>query len=118
MAKNGAKLKRSVFMALAMDVSRQPSIDPVMWLLSGQLPCRSTVKRSRELQNRKCIVWRIKAAGRVLELSPVFKEIKILRKSLIFNEVIEVVTSGQDPTQLTSNCGEEVKKSLSSEGSH
>lgn len=58
------------------------------------------------------------AAGRVLELSPVFKEIKILRKSLIFNEVIEVVTSGQDPTQLTSNCGEEVKKSLSSEGSH
>lgn len=63
-------------------------------------------------------VERIEAAGRVLELSPVFKEIKILRKSLIFNEVIEVVTSGQDPTQLTSNCGEEVKKSLSSEGSH
>lgn len=33
----GAKVKRFVFMALAVDISRQPNIDPAMWLFSGQL---------------------------------------------------------------------------------
>jgi hypothetical protein len=41
------------------------------------------------------------APGSGMELSPVFKEIRRLEKSLILNEIKEVVTSRQDPTQVS-----------------
>ena len=36
-----------------------------------------------------------------MEISPMFKEINRLKKSLMLNGIKGVVTSGQDPTQLS-----------------
>lgn len=44
-----------------------------------------------------------------------FKEIKGVQKNLILNGIKEMVTSGQDPTQLSSTCEKELRKSISSE---
>lgn len=41
------------------------------------------------------------ALGSVKELNPVFKEINRLKKSLVLNGIKEIVTSEQDPAQLS-----------------
>ena len=57
------------------------------------------------------------APGRVMELSPVLKEIKSLKKTPMLNGIKGVVISEQDPTQLSfPTCEKELNESLNSEG--
>ena len=61
------------------------------------------MKRSK-LSKEKYKMYNLRrkgAPGSGMELSPVFKEIRRLEKSLILNEIKEVVTSRQDPTQVS-----------------
>lgn len=61
-------------MALAEEISRQPNIDSVLWLLVKI----STMKgASLAKKNTKCSLWRKGAQRSVTELSPVFFKEKV-----------------------------------------
>ena len=80
------KLKTYRLTALAKEISIQPSINCVAWLLVGH-GCRSTMKRSN--LNKVYSLRRKETLG------------ESLQKSLMLNGTKGVVTSGQDPTQLS-----------------
>lgn len=58
------------------------------------------------------------APGGIVELSPVLEKIQSLKERLTLNEIKRIVTSGQDPTQLSFYLVKRnlKKKSLSNEG--
>ena len=90
-----AKVKRFRLILLAKEISRQPSLDSVVWLLLVTLTQIYNKKEQGELEKYKMYNLRRKGApGSGMELSPVFKEINISR-----NGIKGVVTS-QDPTHL------------------
>jgi len=76
---------------LAEEISRQPSIDSVVWLLVVTLI--QFIIRRNKLSKEKYKMFEEKRSTRKCNT------IKSLKKSLMLNVMKGVVTSGQDPTQ-------------------
>ena len=90
-------------MALAEDISQQPSIDCVMWLLlienkNQACEARRNTKIYSLRRKRPSSKGNIRAKP-CAQGNKVFKDPILL--SLILNRKGGVVTSGQDPTQLS-----------------
>jgi hypothetical protein len=80
--------------AFTKDISKQPSIDCVAWLLMpSNIKIFNEKEQAKQGKNKIYSLKRKKAPG------------KRLKKSLMLNEIKGVVTSGQDPAQLSFQCG-------------
>ena len=93
-----AKLKSFGLVVLSEEISNQPRI--VMWLLVFTL--MKICNEKEQAEKGKMYNSRRKGAlGSRMMANPVFKEINRLRKILMLNGIKAVVTSGQDPIQLS-----------------
>ena len=82
---------------LGEEISKQPNIDSVMWLLVVTVTKVYNEKKQAQQGQLHNVKFKEKGVPRCrMILSPVFKEINRLR-----NEVKRMVTSGQDSTQLS-----------------
>lgn len=88
------KVKSFRLIALAKELSQQPSTDCLVihsWVF--------LIKCSKLRKDKyKTVCSKMKDTWRRMELNPVFKEINRLK---ILNEIKWLVTTGQDPTQLS-----------------
>lgn len=100
------KVKSFGLTPLAEEITRQPSIESVMWLLVFMLK-RFMMKRGKlsRVNYKMKILRRKRAPGSRMELSPIFKKINGSR-----NGIKGVVMSGQDPTQLSFQLVEKTKE--------
>ena len=86
-------------MALEEEMSRQSSIDCVVWLLVVTVQIYNAKEQAKQRKSTECSLRRKGVPGSVVELSPVLKEIKVLKKSLMQSRIEEVsVNLGGDPT--------------------
>lgn len=96
-----AVLERFGLLALAEEISRWPRSDCVAWLLVAML-IRSILERNK-LSKEKYKLYNLRrkrTPGSVVDLSPVLKEIKYLKTSLMLSRIKGTGTSEQDLTQL------------------
>ena len=102
-----AKLKIYGLIALAVESSRQPSIDCVAWLFVVRHAYEICNEKEQAKQGKikeKCVhLRRNRVPGSIMELNSVLKE-KNLKQSWILNGIKGEVSPEQDPAQLNFQC--------------
>lgn len=95
-----AKLKRSILMALAEEISRQPNIMYAMWLLVFTLWQICNEREQPEQGKVQSVQFEKKGApgNLLLVSSSVLRKIQGLKKSLLLNGIKGVVPQGKNPT--------------------